>query len=57
MRQDCYDSWFHGEIYNDPSTILVIHELLVLLTMSKFLATSAFMLCPLGNLFGLIESS
>jgi hypothetical protein len=30
MRQDYCDSWFHGEIYNDPSTILVVQELLVL---------------------------
>lgn len=35
MRQDCCDSWFHGEIYSDPSTILVVQELLVPPTMSK----------------------
>ena len=35
MRQDCCDSWFYGEIYNDPSTILVVQELLVPPTMSK----------------------
>ena len=54
MRQDCWDSWFHGEIYNDPSTTVFwsFRNYWFLLQCLKFLATSAFMLYQYTSNFG-----